>query len=123
MEKAKCEEHTVYRCGSIRDCSYFRAHELEELSELCVYCEDRECINTKAIASVQVNPWKDASKEKPEEREEEFSSLTIDVFILIEGKSATNGYYNHKDESWCHYGDHEIGPVTHWMYIPEIQGE
>ncbi len=79
--------------------------------------------DAKDVIVQLLNPWKDASKEKPEEREEEFSSLTIDVFILIEGKSATNGYYNHKDESWCHYGDHEIGPVTHWMYIPEIQGE
>ena len=70
-----------------------------------------------------LSPWKDASKELPEEREEEGSNLTIDVILKLNTKGATVGYYDHQCKSWEHYGDHEIDTPTHWMYIPEIQGE
>lgn len=65
-----------------------------------------------------LNPWKDASKELPEDGQI--------VVCKKEGYHCLCVY----DEGICHFRDyvqegvlHVAYSITHWMYIPEIQGE
>lgn len=71
-----------------------------------------------------INPWKDASKEKPEE-DPKYLLYSKTVMCIADGMSdPIVAYWSEKWSEWmaC-VGNMQDLNVTHWMYIPEVNNE